>query len=425
MDKRKKGTFALEDRITTCIGWIHSVLLFCGLYLLTASFLKMDDKEGFRYFLHCLWLLVPIVTSWFYIRKIKGLAFYVLACMGTWAVTLFASRCLLTAVISIFIFVIRCSPRMIRGRMMEESPGDVVQIEIWQIPTILDEPRSIQWSVFLVFYVVLIVLERFTFMEWMFYLHLADIILTYTYSSFDEMKMFVSKNRRIANLPVNVMQRMQRAMFCITMFLLTICILPALLYGEEPLKRLADIESVQNTSAAVMPAQEASMDNGMMEMLEALAQEHHRELPEWIQKLIELSSYVVVIIVFLVILWLLYHALRHMMQSFAQGQGTDEVILIDSSGNEIYGKARIRKRSGDTRNINRKIRKEYRKTILKKSSSRPAGSETPQELEESAGVFAGTKQAFHNIYEKARYSGTVCTAEELEQFRNAQKEKQH
>ena len=210
MDKRKSGTFALEDRITTGIGWIHSVLLFCGLYFLTASFLKMGDKEGFRYFLHCLWLFVPVSASWFFIRKIKGLPLYIAACVVTWAVTLFASRCLLTALISIFIFVIRCSPRMIRGRMMEESPGDVVQIEIWQIPTMLDEPRPIQWIAFLVCYVVLIVLERFTFMEWMFYLLLADILLTYAYSSFDDMKSFVSRNRRIANLPVSVMQRMQR-----------------------------------------------------------------------------------------------------------------------------------------------------------------------------------------------------------------------
>lgn len=424
MDKRKKGTFALEDNITTAIGWVHSVLLFCGLYLLTASFLKLETMQGFRYLLRSLWLLVPVITSWIYIRKIKGLPFYILACAGTLVATAFVSHCILTVAISVLIFVIRCSPRMIRGKMMEESPGDVVQIELWQIPTMLDEPRSLHWSFFLVFYVVLIVLERFTFMEWMFYLLLTDILLTYTYSSFDDMKMFVSKNRRIANLPVTVMQRMQRAMFCITMFLLVICILPALLYGEEPLKRLADIEPVQNISGGLMPEQEVSMDNGMMEMLEAIAQEHHRELPEWVKALLDAMTYLVVIAVFLVIFWLLYQALRHMMQSFAQGQGSDEVILIDASGNELYGKTRKRRRSGEIRNTNRKIRKEYKKTILKKYS-RPNGTETPQELEEGAGICKETGQVFHAVYEKARYSGSVCSTEELEQFRNAQKENHH
>ena len=425
MDKRRKSTFELEDRITVGIGWIHSVILFSGFYFLAASLLKRDDAEGFQFLLRTLWLIIPVVSSWLYIRKIRSFAAYILACAVTIAVTFLISRCLITAVISVFIYAVRCSPRMIRGQMMEESPGDVVQIEIWQIPTLLDEPRPLHWSFFLVFYLILIFLKRFTFMEWMFYLLLAEILLTYTYSSFDDMKTFISGNRRIANLPVSMMQRMQRAMFCITMFMLMLFVLPALIYGEEPLKRLAYIEAMPYAEAPVMQEEGNPAGDGMLEMLEAISAENQKELPEWVQTLLNVLSYAVAAVAFLFILWLLYQALRHMMQSFAQGQGSDEVILLDASGNETYGRINKKKRTDKTANVNRKIRKEYRKTILKKTGNRPSGSETPQELEIGAGIYREQEQTFHDIYEKARYSDKVCSAEELEQFRSAQKENHH
>ena len=67
---------------------------------------------------------------------------------------------------------------------------------------------------------------------------------------------------------------------------------------------------------------------------------------------------------------------------------------------------------------NMRIRKYYKKYLRKGLKQRPAGSETPHELEALAGFSGnGSRSLLHNCYEKARYSKEGCSASEADELK--------
>ena len=65
-----------------------------------------------------------------------------------------------------------------------------------------------------------------------------------------------------------------------------------------------------------------------------------------------------------------------------------------------------------------RIRKYYKKYLRKGLKQRPAGSETPHELEALAGFSKNeSRSLLHNCYEKARYSKEGCSASEADELK--------
>ena len=142
-----------------------------------------------------------------FIRKLKGFIGYLLGGILIVALVTAVSQNLLTLIFSVLIFGIRAYVRVIRGRMNDkELPGEMKEIELWEIPTLLDQPQVYHWILFIVFYITLIYLKQNELLKWMFGALLVEIFVTYIHSSLQQMTNYVRENCHIAHLPVKAIQ---------------------------------------------------------------------------------------------------------------------------------------------------------------------------------------------------------------------------
>lgn len=469
MNRKNSGgekIFKIEDQLLAVLSWMHTVLLFSGFYLLLAAILNLEKRQGFKYLGNCLWLFLPAISSWFAIRKIKGFPGYLAVSAAVTAFLWIVSKNPMTILFSGMIFLIRCYPRVGRGKRRQEEFGDVEEKQIWEIPTILDQPRVPHWLIFTGCYLGIILVRGSYLLGTVLALLIVEIFICYAFHSIHSLKEFIHTHKRIANLPVASMQRMQRAILGITVVLLVLFVLPAVFYGKEPLTGLTKLKAVMNIEVPVeeeAQPMEVQADGGMQDMLETIRQEDSFQIPAWVEQLFEIITYILIGLMIVGAAAAVYLAFRHMMASFALGREEDEVILLDVQEAQSRRLARKIRRERDS-SPDQAIRRAYKRTIRKYSGVTPDGWKTPRELEESAGLRKsgcgngatidydetagqdGKKltavrhsveteyicenvqemetdlERYHEIYEKARYSALHCQEAEKEEFLNLQKE---
>lgn len=132
---------------------------------------------------------------------------------------------------------------------------------------------------------------------------------------------------------------------------------------------------------------------------------------------------IIAVVVMITVLALLIRRLFFLAASlFKPRYDGDEKEFVKP--NVLTGKTAKNKRAGKPLwrdfSINGRIRKVYKKEILTRQESgrEQLFSDTPAELEIRTGFDreGEIREVFHHLYEKARYSDTGCTKEELEQL---------
>lgn len=411
--------FRAENRWMNVLSWLHSVLLFSCFYIVLAGVFTVSEGEAIKDWLGSLWLLVPIITSWLCIRKLKSFLGYLVVGIAVVGLMALITGNLLTLVFSLMIFVIRGYVRVIRGKMNDqELPGEMKEVELWEIPTVLDKPQIFHWILFVIGYFVLIYLELDYLLKWLFTALVMEIFITYIYGSLQQMTTYVTENCHIAHLPVKAIQRMQRAVLGITLAILVMLVLPSVFYGKEPLIALREID----LNWELQVRQEQEQENlEMMDPGEAMREMFGEEVYEpnvVLQTILNIITWVVGITGSIVAIWAVGRICRNLMNSFENGQDADVIISLDDKSESLVTKIRRTRKERDFKSTKQKIRKSYKKVIKKNLKGKPAGWETPEELEEKAGLRAvDISKEFHEIYEKARYSQYECDDNDLEKIK--------
>ena len=96
----------------------------------------------------------------------------------------------------------------------------------------------------------------------------------------------------------------------------------------------------------------------------------------------------------------------------------DEVLFLHQEKDERENLPWRREKKEGYLSPNMRIRRQYKKTITRAGKYRPAGVETPAELEEKNKLSGDGIKRLHEGYEKARYSQEGCTKEEADALRN-------
>ncbi len=401
------------------LSWIHVWLLFSGSYLVVAGVMNYSPRQALIYLAGSLFLLVPAVFSWFFIRTIDSLTGYLLASAGVEIFLWLVTHSIQTVTLSGMILFTRGYTRVRKGRIhkaLMDMPGDTgaeLSRELWEIPTFLDEPSPIHWLVFAVFYGGILFSRKTFMLPWMFYLFLGEVFVCFVHSYLFDMEDFIKENQHIANLPINRIRRVGAIILGMAVIVLCVAVLPSVFYGEEPLVGFMDRMN-DRPLPPPDPEEEFSMKGPAMGQMDlgALAGEA-KEPPAWVQTL----SKVIMLVVFLFagggLLIGFCLLCKNAAGYFAQDEedevtflGTDEVESIRG----LFGK---RKPRGDKRGSpDWKIRRLYKKLLKKRMSDTPAGWEAPAELEDKARLEGEEAGELHEIYEKARYAREGCSPEE-------------
>lgn len=405
------------------LSWLHILLLFGCSYLVAAAFLELSAKASLACLANSLWLLAPAALSWVFIRRIPSLILYLLFSGAVCALVWKCSGSAQTAAISGAIFVLRCYARLKRGRirrLMKEMPGELgaqLSKDLWEIPTFLDEPSPVCWAVFAVCYLIILFTGRQDLLHWTFLLLLADVFVCFFHCYLRRMWNFIKENQRIANLPVRTIQKVGKIVLVIAAILLTLLVLPSVLYGREP---LADLIGNMQERPAAPPAEmpEDLFERFGGDMVPPIPAEDYGEPPVWLTVFTDVLMYGAAAAGALLLLLFIYRLCRSAAHYFAQDCDDEIVFLNEDSEQSGPGKAAARRAKKERRNSpNRKIRRFYKKTLQRSLTQQPAGWETPAELEQSAQLASDQQTALlHTLYEKARYSQTGCAATDAERL---------
>lgn len=402
------------------LSWAHALLLFGGIYLVLAAFLALPPALAAYYLRLALWLIVPITASWLFIRHIRVFALYLLCSAAVTALVWRASSFALTGALCAVIFIIRGYVRIKKGRIrraMQEMAGDTgarLDAELWEIPTFLDEPHPAHWAVFCAYYVMILFSKCHYLLNWMFFLLAAEIFVCFIYRYLSRMWTYIRENRRIANLPVNAIQKVGRILLLLSLIFLILAVLPAVLYQREPLADM--LESMRLKPLNISPWEELypegmtlPQDMGLDFPAEAVG-----EPPAWLMFLSDMLVYLATVAAALALLAAIYRLCRRAAGYFAQEEN-DEIVFIGEETRKAVSEessSALRKREGWA-SPNRRIRRHYKKTLRRQMKTEPSGWETPQELEEMASLSGQERDALHRLYEKARYSREGCGADEV------------
>ena len=263
------------------LTWLHVWLLFAGIYGFAAGFLELTGREALYFCAISLLLLIPAAASWILIRKTKALWQFLLGGIVVCAVTYLAAKffCslfsvqaaavieaaaaandgknkfengispafleslsgVMTGLMAAVIFLIRGYVRIRKGQLKkaaQELPAGsmpLADMEAWEIPTLLDEPKPLHFLWFMIQYVIGVLMKMPFYWHLIYWFFFADVFLCFFCQYLDGMHGFIRDHQKIANLPVETMQRTGKLILKIAVLLLVLFVLPSALYGKDPI----------------------------------------------------------------------------------------------------------------------------------------------------------------------------------------------
>lgn len=414
------------------VGWLHALMLFWCFYPFAALIFRLDSQTEKKFALTGLFLLLPIILSWYAIMKLKYLILYFfvsLVCSAGYALLgALAGSALgigfypafaFSLLCSLLIFFIRGYGRIKKGqvqKMLRELPSaDLTRVDYseLEVPVFLDTPSPLQWIYFALHYVLSALLKLSFYWHMIFYLFLADVFLCFIYLFTDSFYSFLHDHSKSANLPVKTMEKVVKIIFGIACVILLAFTLPSLLYGKEPLSNIT-FEKTEPLEEWVPESEPLAPQEEMPDWREMIdGEEEPKQPPAWLVFLSQVIFYLICVGAVLAILVLIYRACRSAGKFFAS-ESEDEIRFLekgfdDQKENIKKGKLPWLKETS----ANMRIRKYYKKLLRKGLKGKPQGSETPTQLESMAGISEDeSRRLLHDCYEKARYSEEGCTMEE-------------
>lgn len=417
--KQNSRQMLKKSPLLTGLPFLHATLLLAPVPAFLYALLGAGDEELLRLY----WLgglvIFPVVLSWLAVRHLQALWLYALS--GVAAVILaalaapmagetvslifgqpfsedssatlqrFSMAGKLTAGgLTAFLWLVRGAARIRRGKLRREfmempvGEGSAQMPELPEIPMFLDEPRSVQFAFFAVFYLASLPLGHGSLYRYIFGLLFADILVCFLYRYLNSFREYVEEHQSIANLPVQTMRKIIRLLLLPAVLVLLLAMAPALLYGDEPLTRLRIDLSGKGPAPVEFRQPPAQESQEMNEILSQLMDGEVRQVPAWVHTLLELLAWAILAAVAFLALRALYQALRTMNRSFLKGE-EDEITFL---GEEDRREKRRRKQEAKTSRFfltpEEQIRKKYKKTLrraIRRQQKTPTGAETPRELE--------------------------------------------
>lgn len=416
------------------LTWIHSLLLFAFIYPLAASMLSLHKMDFARMSACGLLLVIPIVCSSLLLERMHHMLVYLLcgfgisavsayiAAMTTGAQTLAGSVTFwMTFCGGMLVFIVHTVGKVRYGNMKRDFlavHGDENSFTLPgpEVDSFLTEPSYYHLAWFSIWYVVGMVLHFTMCLYVMFAMVFIDVFVIVGYHYCDALHQYVCQNRKVANLPLTTMRNIHRIIGILGALLLTLALLPSVLFGHEFDIQLKPMEPIDSTEI-VQPANTEAMEGGNGNPFQDLDAGSIFEPPAWLLTLCKISGYVILVGIVVFILAQIIRSMRRHGQDFAVEQ-EDEITFLKPAENEHKESIFTRLRTGHRLSTNQQIRRRYRNTIKKTTKGLPNNWATPSELEQAASLPDNESTAhLHDCYEKARYSKDGCSNEELRSLR--------
>ena len=132
---------------------------------------------------------------------------------------------------------------------------------------------------------------------------------------------FIRDHQKIANLPVETMQRTGKLILKIAVLLLVLFVLPSALYGKDPIaEAIAGYEPKELESDLTIETPEVEAPQGMeqADLSDMLGDKEYKPMPQWIQNLFTAVMYLVMVAVGIAVLRAIYQRRKKMREKPSQ-----------------------------------------------------------------------------------------------------------
>ena len=348
------------------LGWLHATMLCVPLYALVLNFVSegMTKDVILQNILRGFLILAPIALSWFAIKCLRRIFFYILASIGITVLTGFLFDSVLMAVVAVFAVPFLCSVFTDRADL-------------------LFQPVSL---VFAAVYFVLCLTQR----------------------GIRRIDDYIDVNAAMQNMPARRIVRITCALLAAAAVFCTAVLLPPLLTSDIGY-RYTPREAIH--AEYTLPEQTETSSGGDMPLDEMIPAAEPSPVLVLIMKILE---YIVLIaLAGGLIFGVIYGCIRisrGFKTSFVDRRDLVENLPEDER-TTVRGRAQKRDRPGFLdRSPTAAVRRKYRKTLLHAAKEPPARWMSPAEAEAHAKL---QNDALHVVYEKARYSEKGCTKDDL------------
>ncbi|MCM1106896.1 MAG: hypothetical protein NC355_08125 [Blautia sp.] len=416
--------------VLNILACLHAWILFAGLYPFFASLFSFHGTDFQRLTICSLLVLLPVILGFLLLQYLHNMFLYIFSGLLITAAGVIFSYLLggaglptgnmaaiLYGVISLTVFGIHLHTKVMYGKEKREFMEAPVQrgeftLRISGMPGILLLPQPYHWGWLTILYVFAMFLHFTACLYCLFGLAFADVFICLLHRYIRALETYARQNRAVANFPARNMQRIHRLTGIAGFAMLTLFLLPAILFGREFQINLTTDAPLVSLEA---PTEEAFQPVGGgqvvdTELMEAMLDSGH-DAPKWLLALFEFIGYLIIAFCVIAAAMALIRKLRSMGLDFSTENADEIVSLHTAAPDEAQAVHALPKERALS--INQRIRRRYRKTIRKATKGRPSRWATPAELEQNAALH---DDALHTVYEKARYSKDGCSREDLNQL---------
>lgn len=279
------------------------------------------------------------------------------------------------------IFLIRGYVRIRKGQLKkaaQELPAGsmpLADMEAWEIPTLLDEPKPLHFLWFMIQYVIGVLMKMPFYWHLIYWFFFADVFLCFFCQYLDGMHGFIRDHQKIANLPVETMQRTGKLILKIAVLLLVLFVLPSALYGKDPIaEAIAGYEpkELEKRSYDRNTGGRDAAGHGAGRSVRYAGGQRVQTDAAWIQNLFTAVMYLVMVAVGIAVLRAIYQSVKNAGKAFSEDE-EDEVLFLHQGNDE-----RENRRGGGKRKRAISPRICVSAGSIKKRSKKPENTSRPE-----------------------------------------------
>lgn len=390
-----KKQIPVRQILYVVLGWLHATMLCVPLYALVLNFVSegMTKDVILQNILRGFLILAPIALSWFAIKCLRRIFFYILASIGITVLTGFLFDSVLMAVVALFICFMR-----LYGRLHGESHS------------LFDHAGYAGLAVFAVPFLCSVFTDRADLIFQPVSLIFAAVyfVLCLTQRGIRRIDDYINVNAAMQNMPARRIVRITCALLAAAAVFCTAVLLPPLLTSDIGYRYTPR----ETTHAEYTPPEQTETSSGgNMPLDEMIPAAEPSPVLVLIMKILE---YIVLIaLAGGLIFGVIYGCIRisrGFKTSFVDRRDLVENLPEDER-TTVRERAQKRDRPGFLdRSPTAAVRRKYRKTLLHAAKEPPARWMSPAEAEAHAKL---QNDVLHIVYEKSRYSEKGCTKDDL------------
>jgi hypothetical protein len=396
------------SKIVKVLCYIHATLFLIMITPLLYGIGEVElENSTIVLTIKCLLILIPVIITEKAEKTSKNLAIYLLICIGTTAlvfvVTYFPFRplsvygfCYTVTLVAetILLTITRLIDRLKKADYIEPKE-----------PSIFDKPKVVYVWYFIVMYVIGLLFNAKMLSDVSFWTAIIYMLIAFCYEYLTSTKDYLNLHSRTKGIPRKRLYGISTAMVLMFLVICLIGILPSMFMSGY--RKYTDIRHWFDDVAPVEYEYESDGDfnpqiqqeNPMMAFLEEDGEVNEPS------KLANAIFWAVGALCFIGLIYGFIQIIRQIFKDFRNTLDENGDIIEEIKDDEISYKEDelyIKGNHIDTEAM--KIRRRYKKAIKRHRKDIPAPYESPNEIEENAGLINNEEmQLLHGQYENARY----------------------